>query len=80
MSNYPWGLTPSNITASKTATQEWVEEQLPTKTSELSNDSGYLTEHQSLSDYYMKSETSSASEIQNALDEKQPSGDYALTS
>ena len=34
----------------------------------------------SLSDYYMKSETSSASEIQNALDAKQPSGDYALTS
>ena len=34
----------------------------------------------SLSDYYVKTETSSATEIQNALDGKQPTGDYALTS
>ena len=34
----------------------------------------------SLSDYYTKSETSSAVEIQTALDGKQPTGDYALTS
>ena len=34
----------------------------------------------SLSDYYVKSETSSATEIQTALDGKQPTGDYALTS
>lgn len=30
---------------------------VPTKTSDLMNDSGYLTEHQSLSDYYTKSQT-----------------------
>lgn len=30
---------------------------VPTKTSDLVNDSGYLTEHQSLSDYYTKSQT-----------------------
>lgn len=30
---------------------------IPTKTSELDNDSGYLTEHQSLSDYYTKAQT-----------------------
>lgn len=34
----------------------------------------------SLSDYYTKSETSSSSEISIALDGKQPTGDYALTS
>ena len=43
MLNYPWGLTTTNITASKTATQEWVEGQLPTKTSDLTNDSGFIT-------------------------------------
>ena len=31
MLNYPWGLTPSNITASKTATQEWVADNIITK-------------------------------------------------
>lgn len=31
MLNYPWGLTPSNITASKTATQEWVADTIITK-------------------------------------------------
>ena len=30
--------------------------EIPTKTSELTNDSGFLTEHQSLSDYYTKTE------------------------
>ena len=30
---------------------------VPTKTSQLTNDSGYLTAHQSLSDYYTKEET-----------------------
>ena len=54
--------------------------QIPLSVSQLDNDAGYLTAHQSLSDYYQKSETSSASEIQSALDEKQPSGEYALTS
>ena len=31
MLNYPWGLTTSNITASKTATQEWVADNIITK-------------------------------------------------
>lgn len=30
---------------------------MPTKTSELTNDSGYLTAHQSLSNYYTREET-----------------------
>lgn len=30
---------------------------MPTKTSQLANDSGFLTEHQSLSDYYTKKQT-----------------------
>lgn len=30
---------------------------IPTKTSQLANDSGYLTAHQSLSSYYTKQET-----------------------
>lgn len=30
---------------------------MPTKTSELTNDSGFLTAHQSLSDYYTKEQT-----------------------
>ena len=34
----------------------------------------------SLSNYYTKNETSSSSEISIALDGKQPTGDYALTS
>ena len=33
---------------------------IPVNVSQLSNDSGYLTAHQSLSGYYAKSETSSA--------------------
>lgn len=35
-------------------------EELPTKTSDLTNDSGFLTEHQSLSNYYTKGETDTA--------------------
>ena len=30
---------------------------VPTKTSQLANDSGFLSAHQSLSDYYTKAET-----------------------
>lgn len=41
------------------ASKEWVESQ------------GYLKEHQSLADYYKKTETSGASEIADALDNKQ---------
>ena len=33
---------------------------IPTKTSQLTNDSGYLTEHQSLADYYTKSQIDSS--------------------
>ena len=33
---------------------------IPTKTSQLANDSGYLTEHQSLADYYTKSQVDSS--------------------
>ena len=33
---------------------------IPTKTSQLTNDSGYLTEHQSLADYYTKSQVDSS--------------------
>ena len=33
---------------------------IPTKTSQLNNDSGYLTEHQSLADYYTKSQVDSS--------------------
>ena len=39
--------------------------QIPTKTSQLTNDSGYLTAHQSLSDYYTKQQTDEA--ISSAL-------------
>lgn len=39
---------------------------IPTKTSQLANDSGYLTEHQSLDNYYTKEQTDSS--INTALD------------
>ena len=39
---------------------------IPTKTSQLANDSGYLTEHQSLADYYTKSQVDSS--INTALE------------
>lgn len=40
---------------------------IPTKTSQLANDSGYLTEHQSLADYYTKSQVDSS--INAVIDE-----------
>lgn len=41
---------------------------IPTKTSQLTNDSGYLTEHQSLADYYTKSQVdSSINEVMDAM-------------
>ena len=43
---------------------------IPTKVSQLSNDAGYLTEHQSLSDYYTKSETSSNVELDTMFETK----------
>lgn len=39
-----------------------VDGKIPTSTSQLTNDSGYLTEHQSLEEYYTKSETYSKGE------------------
>lgn len=45
--------------------------QIPLSVSQLENDSGYLTEHQSLSDYYTKNETSSNAEISTTLNLKQ---------
>lgn len=43
-------------TARRNADNE-IKKSIPTKTSELENDSGFLTEHQSLSGYYTKTET-----------------------
>ena len=40
----------------RAAADEALRAEIPTKTSELTNDSGFLTEHQSLSDYYTKTE------------------------
>lgn len=62
---------------------------VPTKTSQLQNDSGFLTEHQSLSDYYTKSQTDekiaekkSAYELLSRNDQRKIEGDglvYALS-
>lgn len=38
------------------AADEAIRADIPTKTSQLENDSGYLTEHQSLGEYYTKTE------------------------
>ena len=43
----------------RAAADEALRAEIPTKTSELTNDSGFLTEHQSLSDYYTKTEVDS---------------------
>ena len=45
-----------------TYTRKEVDGKIPTSTSQLTNDSGYLTEHQSLEEYYTKSETYSKGE------------------
>ena len=42
--------------SARQAADEAIESKIPTKTSQLTNDSGFLTEHQSLSDYYTKTE------------------------
>ena len=43
----------------RAAADEALRAEIPTKTSELTNDSGFLTEHQSLSGYYTKTEVDS---------------------
>ena len=43
----------------RAAADEALRSDIPTKTSELTNDSGFLTEHQSLSGYYTKTEVDS---------------------
>lgn len=40
---------------------------VPTKVSQLTNDSGFLTKHQSLEEYYKKTETYSQSEVDNKV-------------
>lgn len=56
---------------------------IPTKTSDLTNDSGYLTEHQSLADYVTKTDlTTATSDLLSKTDAStiyQPKGEY-LTS
>jgi len=52
---------------SDAATKEYVDNAIPVDLSDLTNSPGYLSAHQSLSSYYQKSETSSASEISTAL-------------
>lgn len=42
-----------------------VEDAMPTKVSELTNDAGYLTQHQSLDNYYTKAEVDSSQQAQN---------------
>lgn len=51
---------------SQTITNKEVDIVIPTKTSDLTNDSGYLTQHQSLANYYNKDQVDAA--IQSAID------------
>lgn len=56
MAGYP--TTEQMNTAISTATSGKADKsEIPTKTSQLTNDSGFLTSHQSLSDYYTKTES-----------------------
>ena len=48
-------------------TKTEVDGKIPTSTSQLTNDSGYLTEHQSLEEYYTKAQTYSKSEIDSKI-------------
>ena len=50
---------------------------IPTKTSQLENDSNFLTQHQDLSNYYTKTEVYNKTESDNKY---QVQGDYALKS
>ena len=60
------------------ATKSWVNSQISDFVDEDAL-TAYATKGE-LTSFYTKSETSSATEIQTALDGKQPTGDYALTS
>lgn len=50
------GLTDGTYTKEETYSKKEVDGKIPTSTSQLTNDSGYLTEHQSLEEYYTKSQ------------------------
>ena len=68
------------VNSAKTAVEAEIPT-VPTNVSAFNNDAGYLTQHQSLSNYYTKNETSGATEIANALNQKVDSyvlGNYAL--
>lgn len=63
MANYSqWGGTRLVVSGWIPASQAWVESQIPTSVSQLDNDSGYV-DSQALENYYTRSETSSAAEI-----------------
>ena len=47
-----------------------IKAKIPTKISQLTNDSGYLTSHQSLANYYKKTETYSQNEVNSKLNGK----------
>lgn len=61
-----WGGTRLVVSGWIPASQEWVESQIPTSTSQLNNDSGFV-DQSALENYYTRSETSSAAEISEAL-------------
>lgn len=67
----------SDVTKSYVDAQDKkVEGKIPTKTSQLTNDSGYLTEHQSLDNYYTKAQTDSSI---NAVKDTIPTNTSQLT-
>ena len=67
----------SDVTKSYVDAQDKkVEGKIPTKTSQLTNDSGYLTEHQSLDNYYTKEQTDSSI---NAVKDTIPTNTSQLT-
>lgn len=67
----------SDVTKSYVDAQDKkVEGKIPVKTSQLTNDSGYLTEHQSLDNYYTKEQTDSSI---NAVKDTIPTNTSQLT-
>lgn len=51
-----WVETKGYLTEHQSLENYALKSEIPTKTSDLTNDSGFLTEHQSLTDYALKSE------------------------